>query len=176
MKIYLTPVTLSDSKMIVKWRNSDNVRSHCFDNRLITEESNKKFFEQYVATGKYKQFIVNKIDDDFGVISYAIASIYLKDIDIVNARCELCIFTSDDGEWNDESRAIAIKMMLHKAFCEYGIEKVYSYVFSKNEDEINLLERAGFEKEAFLKKEAVDLSGKRVDVVRMGVLKGGFNE
>lgn len=176
MKIYLTPVTLNDSKMIVKWRNSDNVRKHCFDNRLITEESNKKFFEQYITTGKYKQFIVNKIDDEFGVVSYAIASIYLKDMDLVNARCELCIFTSDDGEWNNESQAIAIKMMLQKAFDEYKMEKVYSYVFSKNEDEIKLLERAGLSKEAVLKKEAVDLEGNRVDVIRMSVLKGDFNE
>ena len=176
MKIYLTPVTLNDSKMIVKWRNSNNVRNHCFDNRLITEESNKKFFEQYITTGKYKQFIVNKIDDEFGVVSYAIALIYLKDMDLVNARCELCIFTSDDGEWNNESQAIAIKMMLQKAFDEYKMEKVYSYVFSKNEDEIKLLERAGLSKEAVLKKEAVDLEGNRVDVIRMSVLKGDFNE
>ncbi len=170
MKIFLRPITLEDGEMIVKWRNSENIRNHCFDKTIVTLESNALFYKNYIETGKYKQFIVNRVDDDFSMISYAIASIYLKDIDNVNHRCELCIFTSDDEEWNSESQAIAIKMMIEKAFNEYNIHKIYSYVISNNKDEIALLKNAGFKEEGLLKKEALSLDGKYIDVVRMCVI------
>jgi len=167
MRIYLRPITLEDGKLIVKWRNTPSVVSHCFDKRAVTEESNKMFFHDFIETGKYKQFIVERIDEDFGVSSYPIATVYLKDLDEVNHRCELCIFTSDDQEWNTESQSIAIKLLLEKAFNEYSIHKVYSYVFAKNDDEVELLSRVGMSVEATLSNEAVDSDGKYVDVVRM---------
>lgn len=171
MRIYLRPIKLEDGTNIVKWRNSDKVKRHCFNKGYITLESNEAFYNVYVKTGKYKQFIVERIDEDFGVFSYPIATVYLKDMDEGNQRCELCIFTSDDEEWNTESQSIAIKMLVEKAFQEYGMHKIYSYVFRNNKDEVELLENAGFHKEAVLEAEAADMEGKFVDVLRMCVFK-----
>ena len=112
MRIYLRPIVLEDGANIVKWRNSSDVLSHCFDKTPITLESNEVFFKEYIETGKYKQFIVERIDEDFGVSSYPIATVYLKDFDQINHRCELCVFTSDDQEWNTDSQCIAIKLLL----------------------------------------------------------------
>ena len=171
MKIYLKPVTLEDGKDIVRWRNSPSVLKHCFNKSPITEASNKQFFEEFVQVGKYKQFIVQRIDEEFGVASYPIASVYLKDLDTTNNRCELCVFTSDDCEWNDESQSVAVKLLLEKAFNEYGMHKVYSYVFAEFLDEAELLKRAGFYAEAILSQEAVDMEGNYSDVVRFCAIK-----
>ena len=176
MRIFLRPISKDDSRLIVKWRNSPKVRNHCFDKRTITEESCKAFFEQYVETGKYKQFIVNRVDDNYGVIAYPIASIYLKDIDSFNKRCELCLFTSDDEEWNTESQIKAVQMVLEIAFHEYGIRKVYSHVFLKNIDEISLLKNVGFREETILVREALDLDGNELDVIRMTIFDKDYNE
>ena len=167
MKIYLRPITLNDGARIVKWRNTPSVREHCLNQNPITIESNEAFFHQFVETGHYQQFIVERIDEDFGVSSYPIATVYLKDIDRTNRRCELCIFTSDDQEWNTESQAIAIKILLEKAFEELNMHKVYSYVFYKFIDEARLLKRAGFSTEAILKEEAVNAEGEFEDIVRL---------
>ena len=169
MRIFLRPITEADGKKIVKWRNAPQVVRHCFNRVLVTEESNRDFYKAHVETGHYKQYIVERVDEDFGVASYAIATVYLKDMDIINRRCELCIFTSDDEEWNTESQSIAIKLLLEKAFCEFGMHKVYSYVFSEFQDEIELLKSAGFEEEAILKKEALSVDGSYVDAYRMVV-------
>jgi len=171
MRIYLRPVTLEDGENIVKWRNSPAVREHCFDKREITLESNAEFFKAFIETGKYKQFIVEKIDDDFGVASYPIATVYLKDFDTINNRCELCIYTSDDQEWNTESQSIAVKLLIEKAFKEYNMHKIYSYVFAENPEEVALLQRAGLEIEAVLKSEAIISNQKYSDVFRMSVIK-----
>ena len=170
MKIYLRPVTSKDGGIIVKWRNSNVVRNHCFDKRLITEESNLEFYKEFVEKGKYKQFIVERIDDAVGAASYAIATVYLKDMDITNKRCELCIFTSNDEEWNSESQELAINIIINKAFEEYGIHKIYTYVFVDNENEITLMKKCGFKIESLMEKEAIDLSGNYKDVYRLIII------
>ena len=89
MSIVLRPITLEDGKNIVRWRNSEEVKSHCLTKTVITEESNAEFFRNNVETGKYKQFIVEYSDKDFPIVTYPIASVYLKDMDYGNNRCEL---------------------------------------------------------------------------------------
>lgn len=171
MRIYLRPVTLDDGPNIVKWRNTPSVSAHCLNQKPITLESNEAFFHEHVETGHYQQFIVERIDEDFGVSSYPIATVYLKDIDITNRRCELCIFTSDDQEWNSESQSIAIKLLLERAFNESGMHKIYSYVFYRFLDEANLLKSAGFTSEAIFKEEAMNANGKYEDIVRFAIIK-----
>lgn len=172
MRIFLRPITEKDGANIVKWRNSDKVRSHCMTKAPITEESNHKFFKEYIETGKYKQFIVERVEEETGLASYPIATVYLKDIDNENHRCELCIFTSDDVEWGAEGQSIAIKMLLDKAFTEYGLHKVYSYIFAKYPEEFELLTKAGFHEEAIIKEEALGVDGIYEDVIRVSI----FNE
>ena len=166
MRIYLRPITLEDGEIIVKWRNTPSVREHCLNQNPITIESNAAFFHEHVETGHYQQFIVERINEDFGVSSYPIATVYLKDIDRTNRRCELCIFTSDDLEWNTESQAIAVRLLLEKAFTDFNMHKVYSYAFYKFMNEAGLLKRAGFSKEAILREEAVNADGEYEDIVR----------
>ncbi|MBR4680558.1 MAG: GNAT family N-acetyltransferase [Fibrobacter sp.] len=169
MRIYLRPITLDDGTTIVKWRNSLNVSDHCFDKTPITVESNALFYRMFIETGKYKQFIVERVEEDSGAASYPIATVYLKDFDKVNNRCEFCIFTSNDQEWNTESQSIAVEMLLKKAFDEYGMHKVYTFVFADNKDEIALMKRAGFAEEAVLVKEAKNRDGQYVDILRMSI-------
>lgn len=170
MQIYLRPISESDGPNIVRWRNDPSVLEHCLDKTHITEESNRAFFKANVETGKYKQYIVECVESYSGVCTYPIATVYLKDMDYRNKRCELCIFTSSDVEWNPEGQAIAIKMLIEKAFNEYGMHKIYSYVFAKFPDELQLLQKAGFTIESTMKEEAIDNSGNYVDVIRLSVI------
>ncbi len=174
MAIHLRPIALEDGKSIVKWRNDEKVREHCLTKSVITEASNEVFFHEFVETGKYKQFIVEFADMDFPVTFYPVASVYLKDMDYENKRCELCIFTSSDREWDSESKSEGIKLLLDKAFNEYGMHKVYSYVFYKFLDEVELLKSAGFSIESILKEEAAGENGKFEDIVRLSVIKDEF--
>ncbi len=166
MRIFLRPITLEDGPNIVKWRNAPSVVAHCLNQKPITIESNERFFHEHVETGHYKQFIVERVDEDFGVSSYPIATVYLKDIDLTNRRCELCIFTSDDQEWNTESQGIAVKLLLEKAFNELKMHKIYSYAFYKFLNEASLLKRAGFTTEAIFREEAVNSDGEFEDIIR----------
>lgn len=170
MKIFLRPITESDGSSIVRWRNSPEVKSHCLDKTPVTLESNLAFYKTYVETGKYKQYIVECLDEVTGVCTYPIATVYLKDMDYGNKRCELCIFTSSDVEWNPEGQTIAIRLLTEKAFKEFGMHKVYSYVFSKYPEEAELLKNAGYTTEATLKGEAINEDGEYEDLIRLFVI------
>lgn len=167
MQIFLRPINENDGPSIVRWRNDPDVLSHCLDKTKVTIESNLAFYKANVLTGKYKQFIVECVESYSGVCTYPIATVYLKDMDHGNKRCELCIFTSSDVEWNPEGQTIAIEQLVEKAFNEYGMHKVYSYVFAKFPSELELLEKAGFVKEATLKKEALNDEGNYEDIIRL---------
>lgn len=167
MRIFLRPITEKDTHNIVRWRNSDKVRSHCMTKATITEESHLLFYKNYVLTGKYRQFIVERIEEETGLASYPIATVYLKDIDNENKRCELCIFTSNDVEWDSEGQSIAIRLLLEKAFNEFGMHKVYSYVYYKYSEELQVLKNAGFTVETILKEEAANIDGEYEDIIRL---------
>ena len=167
--IVLRPITLEDAPTLTKWRNDENVINHCLSRATITEESNREFFKNNIVTGKYKQFMVECIVDNYPV-KYSIATVYLKDIDSTNKRCELCIFTSNDTEWTAVSQSIAIKMLVEKAFNEYGRHKVYSYVFSKYPEELKFLKNAGFTVEAILKEEALNTDGTYEDLIILAII------
>lgn len=171
MQIFLRPITENDGPCIVRWRNDSYVLDHCLDKTRITEESNSIFYKTKVETGQYKQFIVECLETNTGVCAYPIATVYLKDMDYNNKRCELCIFTSSDIDWIPEGQTNAIKMLVEKAFNEYGMHKLYSYVFSKFPNEVELLEKAGFIIEAILKAEAINENGDFEDIIRMCMIK-----
>lgn len=175
MHIQIRPITLNDSSNIVKWRNSEKVKSHCMIKSPITEASNETFFHANVKTGKYKQFIVECSDKDFPIVFYPVATVYLKDMDYENKRCELCIFTSSDREWDEETQKEGINLLLKKAFNEYGMHKVYSYVFCKFPEEIELLKSSGFAIESIMKNEAVNENGGFEDIARMTIFKSGLS-
>ena len=50
------------------------------------------------------------------------------------------------------------------------MHKVYTFVFADNRDEVALMKRAGLSEEAVLVKEAVNMAGEYVDVLRMTIL------
>lgn len=166
MRIFLRPITENDAAHIVKWRNSEKVLKHCMTKTPITLESHMQYYRDKVLTGKNIQFIVERVEEELGLAAYPIATIYLKDVDRENHRCELCVFTSSDIEWEMEGQVLATKMLLEKAFNEYGMHKVYSRVFYN--EGIEMLKAAGFSLESVLKEE-VFMDGKYQDIYRLSI-------
>lgn len=164
MRIFLRPITENDAAHIVKWRNSGKVLKHCMTRTPITLESHMQYYRDKVLTGKNIQFIVERVEEELGLAAYPIATIYLKDVDRENHRCELCVFTSSDIEWEMEGQVLATKMLIEKAFNEYGMHKVYSRVFYN--EGIEILKAAGFSLESVLKEE-VFMDGKYQDIYRL---------
>lgn len=173
MRVYIRPITEKDGQHIVKWRNSEKVQKDCMTKAPITLESHMQYFRDKVLTGKNIQFIVERIEENTGLVSYPIATIYLKDVDNENHCCELCVFTSSDVEWETEGQIQATKMILDKAFNEYGMHKVYARTFYN--EGIEMLKSAGFTLEAVLKSEVI-INGEYKDIYRLSIFNPQENK
>ena len=166
MKIFLRPITENDGALIVKWRNSKKVHKHCISKAPITLESHMQYYREKVLTGRNVQFIVERVEEELGLAAYPIATIYLKDVDYENHCCELCVFTSSDIEWEAEGQIMATKMILDKAFREYGMHKVFARTFYN--EGIEMLKSTGFTLESVLKSEVL-LDGEYHDIYRLSI-------
>ena len=174
MEVWLREITPEDGKNIISWRNSLKVISHCMDKTLITEETNKQFFNDKITSGEVKQFIVEKSDDGYeGIASYPIGTMYFKDIDNVNAKCELGVFPGDKDDWNSECQRIAVFKMLDKAFLELHLNKVYVYVFDDCIDEVEMMKLCGFKIEGHFISEILDGEIFR-SVIRLAVINDSY--
>ena len=56
--VTLRPITLSDTNLIVRWRNSDAVRLNMYDQKKLTAEQHQDYFHSQVESGNISQYII----------------------------------------------------------------------------------------------------------------------
>ena len=165
--INIRPIVLDDTDLIVEWRNADAVRSNLFSQSEITRESHIRFFNEMVITGKYHQFII-ELDHD--ATKVPIGTIFLKNIDRTNEKCELGIFIGSQIERGRGYGTKAISRVLEYAFMQLSVNKVYLTVFNDNHPAIRSYEKAGFTLDGILRDDVL-INGRFRDVTIMSILR-----
>lgn len=161
--IYLRPMTESDTEDIVRWRNSDAVRTHFIYQELFTKQSHESWLHHVVETGKAAQMIICDATTDQGL-----GSVYIRDIDHQHHKGEYGIFI---GEETARGRGIGTrtaKLMIRYGFEELNLHKIFLRVFADNLQAIGSYEKAGFIKEAYLRDE-VCIDGQYRDMILMAI-------
>lgn len=178
--ICLRLMTEEDTDNIVKWRNSDGVRTHFIYQKLFTRQSHEQWIENMVKPGKVVQMIICECeqtalaqdDGSAGKVCTAgrpIGSVYIRDIDSTHNKGEYGIFI---GEADARGKGIgtrAAKLMIRYAFKELKLHRLFLRVFADNTQAIGSYEKAGFVKEAYLKDD-VCIDGVYRDIVLMAIL------
>lgn len=162
--IYLRLMTEGDTDNIVKWRNSDAVRTHFIYQKLFTRQSHEQWIENMVKPGKVVQMIICECENN-----RPIGSVYIRDIDTTHHKGEYGIFI---GEADARGKGIGTrtaKLMIQYAFEELGLHRLFLRVFADNAQAIGSYEKAGFVKEAYLKDD-VCIDGVYRDIVLMAIL------
>lgn len=169
-KIYLRPMTVDDTDRIVRWRNNPRVRKNFIYQKLFTREGHLDWIEKKVKTGEVIQFIICEKGTDRPV-----GSVYFRDINREHRRAEYGIFIGEDDA---VGRGIGSEVC--SLACQYGFaverwHKIMLRAFSDNKAAIRSYEKAGFEREAYLKDE-VYIDGAYRDVILMGLINPGERE
>lgn len=163
--IFLRPMTYDDTDLIVNWRNSEEVRKRFLYRGTFTREGHENWIRTMVETGKVVQMIICDSATDT-----PLGSVYIRDIDYTNRKAEYGIFI---GEATGRGRGVgtaAAKLMLRYCFEELKLHKVFLRVIADNIRAIRSYEKAGFQKEAYLKDE-VFVEGEYLDIIFMAVLE-----
>lgn len=162
--IYLRPMTYADTDLIVYWRNQEAVRRNFIYQELFTRESHENWIHTMVETGRVVQMMICETEGDRPV-----GSVYLRDIDRKHQKAEYGIFIGGEGARGKGYGTMAARLMIRYAFEEMGLHRLFLRVFAENTQAIRSYEKAGFEREAYLR-EDVCIDGCYRDMVLMGIL------
>lgn len=164
--IYLRPMSEADTEDIVRWRNSDAVRTHFIYQELFTKQSHENWLHHVVEAGKAVQMIICDAATDRGL-----GSVYIRDLDHQHHKGEYGIFIGEDAARGRGIGTRAAKLMIRYGFEELNLHKIFLRVFADNPQAIGSYEKAGFVKEAYLRDE-VCIDGQYCDMIFMAI----FNE
>ena len=162
--IYLRKMTVDDTDNIVKWRNKEAVRSRFLYREPFTPEGHLQWIKTKIDTGLTVQMIICTGEDA------PIGSVYLRDIDRLNRKAEYGIFIGEEAALGKGYGTAAAKLMLRYGFEQLSMHKIFLRVLADNARAIASYEKAGFEREAYLKDE-VFLDGKFCDIVFMAMIR-----
>lgn len=162
--IYLRLMTYEDTDMIVKWRNTPDVRDRFIYRQPFTREGHISWIKNKIETGQVVQFVICNMADH-----KPLGSVYVRDIDMEHKKGEYGIFI---GEADARGRGVgtaAAGLMLKYCFEELKLHRVYLRALADNTAAIRSYEKAGFKREGLLVDD-VCIDGSYLDIVWMAAV------
>lgn len=162
--VFLRKISSDDTENIIKWRNSDFVRSNFIFQKLFTVSSQEKWIEKEINTGHVVQFIIvdKYLDKDVGCV-------YLRDIDNDFKKAEYGIFIGEKDAFGRGIGTQAAKLIVAYAFEKLQLHKVFLRVFADNHIAIHSYKKAGFVQEGYFKDDVFVNSSYR-DMIFMSII------
>lgn len=162
--VYLRPITMADTALIVKWRNVDRVRKNFIYQAAFTLEGQEAWMRTSVASGEVVQFIICMRETDRPV-----GSVYFRDINPLQKKAEYGIFIGEDDCVGKGIGTETARLAVGYARDVLKLHKLMLRVFADNITAIKSYRNAGFVQEALLKDE-IRQEGQYRDMVLMAVL------
>lgn len=169
-RLYLRPITINDTEMILNWRNSDAVKQFFIRQEDITVEEHLYWLEELVSSGKVCQFIICVKNED-----KPIGSVYLQKIDTVNGDAEYGIFIGETSALGKGYGTEAGRLMLKYGFEKLNLKTIYLRVYADNIRAIRSYLRIGFRHENQDANQVSEMSYKH-EVIKMVAIQECQNE
>lgn len=163
-QIYLRPITIEDTDLVVRWRNSEKVVQNFIYRKNISREDHINWFHNKIETGQVMQFIICDLQTD-----KPLGSIYLQNFNESSRQAEEGIFLGEEEAYGRGIGTEAAKLMLEYAFSVLKLHKLTARVLSYNQGSRKMHEKAGYEMESYLRDELF-LDGKYEDLIFYGAI------
>lgn len=158
-QVYLRPITVDDTDMIIEWRNSEAVRPYFIYQKPFTREGHLNWLKTMIDSGRGYQFIVCDIEDD-----QPIGCTYLRDYEKEHHKIEYGMFLGTNLVKSKGVGTEIVALTLKFAFETLNVHKVMCRIFADNPASIKSCIKGGFEEEALLKDD-VYVNGQYRDMV-----------
>ena len=169
-KVTLRAMTEKDTANVVKWRNSPSVVENFIFRTPLTEEAHLNWYRNKILKGEVAQFII--VDNESGK---DVGSVYLRDIDNDNQKCEYGIFIGEESCRGKGLGTAAARLILGYAFDELKMNRVFLRVFAKNTAAINSYKHAGFKTEGVFRQDVI-IDGTAYDMAFMAMLRDDWEK
>ena len=168
--VVLRVMTENDTANVIKWRNSPLVMENFIYRTPLTEEDHLDWYNNHVKSGDVVQFIIVDTETNTDV-----GSVYLRDIDYFNKKCEYGIFIGEESYLGKGIGSKAAQLVLDYAFEELYLNRVFLRVFAKNIRAIKSYENAGFKYEGTCRDDVI-IAGLPYDMVFMAILRDDWEK
>lgn len=159
----LRPLKNEDANGIMEWMKDSSINCYYrFDPNSITYDSILDFIKRSKTDRNKHYAIVDELDEYMGTIS-------LKHIDSDNKNAEYAIALRNKAIGTGIAN-FATKEILHIAFKDLNLNKVYLNVLSDNERAIRFYQKIGFEFEGEFKEHLL-IKGRYHDIKWYGIRK-----
>lgn len=163
--IYLREITIEDTNLIVKWRNSQHVYKNLYNQSSITAETHMAWFKQIIEKKSAVQYIICLKKNEI-----PIGTVFIKNIDLLNRKGEFGIFIGEVSELGKGYGKKATELILIKAFSDLKLNKVYLTVFEDNKNAIKSYLSSGFKIDCTLRDDVL-INNSFKNVVLMSIVK-----
>lgn len=163
-RIALRKIVVDDTDMVLKWRNSDAVRSYFIYKKMITKEDHLNWLATKVDKGLVEQFIVCDIETD-----KPFASVYFRDIEKDNHKAEYGVFIGDSQYIGKGYGYEIAKLMIEYGFEKMRLDTITLRVIADNTRAKHCYEKAGFVE---FYREMQMINGAEIEVIYMILKKG----
>ena len=141
--VTLREITAEDTPLILRWRNSERVRSHFIFREELTEEAHALWLRTRVQTGEVVQCIILAKQGE-GKEPRPVGSVYLRDVKPEEAEAEFGIFIGEADALGKGYGTRATRLILSHAFETLGLRRVYLRAYCDNRAALDSYRRAGF--------------------------------
>lgn len=167
--IYLRPLTLEDTDLIINWRNSDTVRPYFIYQKPFTREGHLEWVRTMLDTKKGFQFIICEKET-----GRPIGCAYLRDFEREHKKIEYGMFIGEKTQAGKGIGAESVRLTARFAFEELDAHKMFCRIFADNLPSIKSCEKGGFVQEAYLKDDVI-VNGEYRDMVLLAMLNPSHN-
>lgn len=139
-KVYLRPIRMEDTDMLLSWRNAPYVMENFFYRLPISKEEHIAWMKNKVNKGAVYQFIVCLKNEDTPV-----GCVYLQHYNESDASMESGVFLSENAPKGQGIGTEAVKLLnFEVAFKELGLNRTIARVIDYNEASLKLHAKSGF--------------------------------
>lgn len=138
-RLMFRDITVSDTDMVLKWRNSEHVVNNFIYRSEVTREDHMNWLQNKIETGLVRQFIIIEKSS-----ATPFGSIYFRDIDEKNKSAEYGIFLGEKSMMGKGYGSETARWAVDFFFNEMKFEKLLLRVLGRNAVAIKSYEQAGF--------------------------------
>lgn len=167
-RVSLRPITKSDARLLLNWRNSRHVAINSLSRHKITYAEHIKWFSKLLKDKASIGYIITINSDN-----KPIGRVGLRNIDLTHKMAELEKMIGEKEFQGLGFATEASKLLLTYAFAKLGLRRIYAKILPYNLANIKVNKKLGFRIEGILRKHAF-IKNKHFDIVLMGLLKEDF--
>lgn len=166
-RIVLRPLNKADIENRVRWFNDSDVRKTLILSERFELEKTIRWFEKLQADNSRAEFVIETPQKT------TVGIIGLAGIDSTHRTAEIYLVIGQKEFWGKGIMLEAECLLIDWAFNSLGLEKIWAEARPENIASVITMKKIGFHIEGTLRSEKV-IDGKRVDILRLGLLKNDF--